>query len=127
MRKMWIALLATTLGAGVAAAHEGHHDGKASAAPSATVSGELVDMACYLDDGSKGAKHAKCAGMCVQNGAPLGLLTADGKLYLVVANHANEKPYGEAKALAGGGAKLTGRLVNKGGVAALIVDKTEKP
>ncbi len=91
-----------------------------------TISGELVDMACYMSGEEKGEKHAKCAGMCVTGGAPMGVLTKEGKLYLVVADHADEKPYGEAKALAGGNAKLTGTVVNKGGVQALIVSKTEK-
>jgi hypothetical protein len=74
-----------------------------------------------------GAKHAKCAGMCVTGGAPMGLLTKSGDLYLVVADHANEKPYEEAKKLAGTDVKLSGKVTKKGGVQALILGKTEKP
>ena len=128
MDKLKIALVALALGAGSALAHEGHeHGAKTAAGAAQTISGEIVDMACYMSGEEKGEKHAKCAGMCVTGGAPMGLLTKDGGLYLVVANHADEKPYDEAKKLAGGNAKLTGKVTKKGGVQALIVDKTEKP
>jgi hypothetical protein len=127
MNKIKIAAVALALCAGGAAAHEGHHHDAASAGAAQTISGEIVDMACYMSGEEHGAKHAKCAGMCVTGGAPMGLLTKDGTLYLVVADHADEKPYEAAKKLAGGDAKLTGMVTKKGGVQALIVDKTEKP
>ena len=126
MNKLMIAVLAAGLCSGVAAAHEGHHDEKAEG-PSQTISGEIVDMACYMSGEEHGSKHAKCAGMCVTGGAPMGLLTKSGDLYLVVADHADEKPYEAAKKMAGNDAKLTGKVTKKGGVQALIVDKTEKP
>ena len=127
MNNLKIALVALALGAGSAAAHPGHeHGAKATGAPQ-TITGEVVDMACYMSGEEKGEKHAKCAGMCVTGGAPMGLLTKEGALYLVVANHADEKPYEEAKKLAGADAKLTGQVTKKGGVQALIVNKTEKP
>lgn len=124
MNKVKIAVLALALGAGSAAAHEMQHHA-AAAGPSKTISGEIVDMACYMGGGEHGAKHAKCAAMCVTGGSPMGLLTKSGELYLVVADHADETPYAAAKKLAGGGAKLTGKVTKKGGVQALIVDKTE--
>jgi hypothetical protein len=126
MNRLTLIVLSLSLSARIAAAHEGHHHAAKSGA-AVVVTGEIVDMACYMSGEEKGEKHAKCAGMCVTGGAPMGLLTKDGALYLVVANHADEKPYGEAKALAGGNAKLTGTVSAKGGVQALIVTKTEKP
>ena len=47
-----------------------------------TVSGEVVDVACYLMGGAKGPDHAKCAAACAKNGSALGILSADGKLYV---------------------------------------------
>ena len=132
MNKLWIAVVALALSASFAAAHEGEkgaHDEKAEAAASATtLTGELVDLGCYMDHGGKGEKHEKCAKMCVQKGgAPLGLLTKDGALYLVVGSHADEKPYAAAKEMAGENAKLTGKVIKKGGVQSIIVSKVEKP
>jgi hypothetical protein len=91
------------------------------------VTGELVDMSCYMAHGYSGEKHSKCAAACVQGGSPLGLLTKDGRLYLVVMQHTNVKPFLAAKAMAGSEAKLTGQAVAKGGVQSLIVTKAEKP
>lgn len=108
-------------------AHEGHDHGAAkTAAKVQTVQGELLDMACYMNGEEKGAKHAKCAEMCVKGGSPLGLLTKDGKVYLLVNDHANEKPFADAKLLAGGNASVTGKVVSRGGVQAIIVGKAEK-
>lgn len=59
----------------------------AEAKPEVTVTGEVLDMACYLDHGAHGAKHADCAKTCISNGLPVGLKTADGKTYLLIGDH----------------------------------------
>lgn len=124
MRKTMIAAaLAAALGAGAAFAHEGH---KHEEAKVSTLQGEMLDMACYMAHEGKGAKHAKCAEMCIKGGAPLGLLTTDGKVYLLVNDHGNEKAFAEAKLLAGANAKVTGKVVSRGGVQAIVVAKAVK-
>ena len=50
------------------------------------LSGEVVDLACYVGHGAKGPDHQKCALKCAQMGQPLGLLTPEGKIYLLVAD-----------------------------------------
>jgi len=44
--------------------------------------GEVVDVACYISHGAKGEKHKDCAESCAKAGGALGILTADGKLYV---------------------------------------------
>ena len=124
MRKLTIAAIIAAAVAGSAWAAGAHLDpsGKAE-----TLSGEILDMACYMAHEGKGKKHAKCARSCVAGGASLGLLTKEGKVYLVVGDHENEKPYLEAKALAGANAKITGTVFTRGGLTAIIVSKAEKP
>jgi hypothetical protein len=58
-----------------------------------TVTGEVLDMACYLDHGAHGDKHAGCAQTCISSGLPVGLKSADGKVYLLIGEHkpANEQ------------------------------------
>ncbi len=51
-----------------------------------TLTGEVVDLMCYLDHGAKGEKHQSCAQTCIKNGGPVGLLSND-QLYLVVGEH----------------------------------------
>jgi len=49
-----------------------------------TVKGELVDQTCYMKDKKNvGASHKECADTCAKKGAPMALLTADGKLYQI--------------------------------------------
>jgi len=49
-----------------------------------TVKGEVVDLTCMMKDKKNvGASHKECADACAKKGAPLGLLTADGKAYLI--------------------------------------------
>jgi hypothetical protein len=57
------------------------------AAQTRTIKGEVVDLMCYLDHGAKGEKHKGCAKKCIGNGGPVGLLTADDQLYLVIGDH----------------------------------------
>jgi len=54
-----------------------------------TVKGEVVDVACYMMGGAKGDDHKACAEACAKAGGSLGILTADGKLYvsLLPDNH----------------------------------------
>ena len=42
------------------------------------VTGEVVDMMCYVDHGAKGEKHAACAAKCIRGGGPAGI-TSEGK------------------------------------------------
>ncbi|MEJ7604951.1 MAG: aldo/keto reductase [Bryobacteraceae bacterium] len=67
----------TTAGAAV--------DGKPNpGAKEATVTGEIVDFSCYLQIGKHGEKHRSCAQKCLNNGAPIGLLTKDGTVYMLM-------------------------------------------
>lgn len=52
-----------------------------------TVKGEVLDMACYLDHGAHGDKHAQCAATCISSGLPVGIKGEDGKTYLLIGEH----------------------------------------
>jgi hypothetical protein len=67
---------ATTIGAAV--------DGKANPAKVSTLVGEIVDFSCYLQIGKHGEKHRACGQKCFQSGQPIGLLTSDGNLYMLM-------------------------------------------
>jgi hypothetical protein len=49
-----------------------------------SVTGEVLDLACYFDDGASGPAHAECARMCIASGLPVGLKTKDGKIYVLI-------------------------------------------
>ena len=67
-------------------AHEGH-DEKEAAGETKKITGEVVDMACYVDHNATGEKHADCAKKCITSGLPVGLRTDDGKVYLLIGEH----------------------------------------
>jgi len=47
------------------------------------VTGEVLDMTCYIANNSSGPDHAECARVCIRNGSPAGIKTKDGKVYLL--------------------------------------------
>lgn len=79
-----------------------------------TVTGEVLDMACYLDHGAHGAKHSECARMCISSGLPVGLKTADGKVFLLIGEH---KPANELLAqYAAKTITVKGKFVSRDGI-----------
>lgn len=86
-----------------------------------TVQGEIIDMACYMARGSKGAAHKACAQMCAKKGVPIGVLTDGGEVYLLLDDHNNPDPYDAAKKLAGEHAEISGKKFSKQGVASIVV------
>lgn len=59
----------------------------ADAGETKSIKGEVVDLMCYLDHGAKGDKHAGCAKKCISAGGPVGILTSDDQLYLIIGEH----------------------------------------
>jgi hypothetical protein len=94
----------------VRAAEEHQH----AAGGTTTVKGEVLDMACYLDHGASGAKHAQCAQTCIESGLPVGIKGEDGKTYLLIGEH---KPLNkELAAYAGKTITVKGKIVSRDGI-----------
>ncbi len=78
------------------------------------VTGEVVDMMCYVDHNAMGEKHAGCAAKCIKGNGPVGIVT-EGKAYLVVGEH---KPINDKLAdFAGKTITVKGKMAERGGVA----------
>jgi hypothetical protein len=60
--------------------------------------------------------------MCIANGMPMGLLTADGSLYLITLNHSNADPYNQLKGWAAEKVVVTGVTSTRNGVKAIEAD-----
>lgn len=97
----------------LAIAQEHEHGGDAAA--SKEVTGEVVDMMCYVDHNAVGEKHGQsCGAKCVKNGGPVGIVS-DGKAYLVVGEH---KPMNDQLAeYCGKTITLKGKMAERGGIA----------
>jgi hypothetical protein len=48
------------------------------------VTGEVLDMTCYIAHNLSGPQHAECAKTCIRKGLPVGLKGEDGTVYLLV-------------------------------------------
>lgn len=109
---MKIAVTATVIGAFAVSPFAIAQD---DAAASKEVTGEVVDMMCYVDHNAVGEKHGQsCGAKCIKSGGPVGILS-DGKAYLVVGEH---KPMNDQLAeYCGKTITLKGKMAERGGVA----------
>ncbi len=99
-------------------AHEHEHEKQdLSASAEKTVTGEIVDMMCYVDHNAVGESHGQsCGAKCIKGGGPVGIVS-DGKAYLVVGEH---KPMNDQLAeYCGKTVTLKGKLADRGGIALL--------
>ncbi len=90
-----------------------------------TVTGEILDMKCYMASGAHGDSHKECAATCVKGGSPMGILTDDGKVYLLIEGSKNADAYNSVKNFAGEKVTLTGTVSEKNGVDAIIVTEVK--
>ena len=109
-----ICVLVAVLALGVALLLPRHSIGADDKDATQTIKGEVVDLMCYLDHGAKGEKHKGCASKCIKSGGPVGLLTADDTLYLVIGDH---KPINDVLGdKAAQTVTLKGKVVEKNGM-----------
>ena len=100
-------------------------DDKKAADKSVTLSGEVVDMHCYITRDAKGPEHTGCSNACLSRDVPAGFLADDGTLYLLV----NEKPVSVKEKVAGKAGKKVkshGIIVERNGVKALQLASIEE-
>jgi hypothetical protein len=94
-------------------------DSKPQPGSAVTRVGEIVDFSCYIQLGKHGEKHRACGQKCVNNGQPIGLLTKDGALYMLMPEEHDPRRDGgvDAKASA---AEHMGHIVTVNGTAAKV-------
>lgn len=97
-----------------------------SAAKAVTVNGYVLDSACAFTKSLTKPISADCARACAKAGSPLVILAADGTIYWPIADTTpasgqNEKlmPFAGQKVTA------TGKVFQRGGSNALVVEKIE--
>jgi len=94
--------------------------------------GEIIDLSCYVQLGKHGEKHRSCGQKCVQNGQPIGLLTQDGSIYMIMPEEHDPRRDGgvDAKAFAsehmGHIVEVNGTTANVAGYRAIYVQGLTK-
>ena len=123
-------LVVMTVATGIAWAHEGH-EGVAEAVAENTgqaqrLTGEVVDVACYLGHGKDGLgpAHADCAKKCIQSGLPVALKVGDQLYLAAMANHdtANKT----LAPFAGQQVTVRGQVMEQDGQHLVMISQVEK-
>jgi hypothetical protein len=110
---------ATTVAAGV--------DKKPQPGKVVTEVGEIIDLSCYIQLGKHGEKHKACGTKCLQNSQPIGLLTKNGEVYMLMEEEHDPRRDGQTtfrQAAIDNFAKIievTGTEASVGGYKAIFV------
>jgi hypothetical protein len=95
-------------------------DGAAPAAQDMTITGEVVDLSCYMESGARGADHKACAVACMEAGNAVGIVDANGSVYLAMGTE--KKPAKDVlKGRMAATVTVTGKLIKKGGLQAIYI------
>ena len=129
---VFVVALAMCGGPGVVWAHEGHegesHHEEAAENTSAeqTLTGEVVDVFCYLSHGKEGLGkgHAECAKKCIQNGLPVAIKVGDQLYLAAMASHdpANK----QLASLAGERVTVHGKVLEQDGQHLVAITRVEE-
>ncbi len=102
-------------------------DGEPLDAETATLVGEVVDLSIYIQTGAHGKAYKKHMEQSARNGGPIGLLTGDGKCYLLLAEEYAARTAGRTELRdilldrLGDIVKVTGTAIQTGGIPALYI------
>src|ERR1700736_5746948 len=100
----------------LAVAHEHEGKDKLDAGASKEVTGEIVDLMCYVDHAATGDKHAACGTKCIKNGGRVGIVRI-GKAFWVAGE---QKPINEQLAdSCGKTITLKGKVAERDGMTML--------
>jgi hypothetical protein len=90
------------------------------------LTGEIIDAACYMKMGAKGADHKKCAEECAKGGGTLSFLEdGTGNVYLLAAGEGKDAN-AVVKEFVAEKVTITGTVYERGGARMVTVMKVEK-
>lgn len=99
---------------------------KAAGASTATVKGYVLDSACAFTKGLSKPISKQCATSCAKAGSPLVILADDGTIYWPIADttpSSGQNP--KLLPFAGDKVMATGRIYERGGSKAIVIEKIE--
>ena len=96
-----------------------------------TVTGEVVDVSCYMQLGKRGEAHVACGSKCIANGQPIGIVDAEDNLTIIMAEEHHPRRDGQVELKTVLGPMLaktvtiTGMMTEMKGYRALFVQAAE--
>jgi hypothetical protein len=94
--------------------------------PQATVTGEVIDSACYIKSGARGESHRTCAQKCGDAGIPLALVEdGTGAVIWIASVDDMETPNAKLRPFAGRRVTITGTWAERGGAKLLLLSSVK--
>lgn len=106
--------------------HAGHGEMEAASSGSVALTGEVVDVFCYMSHGAEGLgpKHAGCAKKCISGGLPVAIRSS-GELYLAsMSDHTAANPV--LAEFAGKDITVHGKVTEQDGMKFISIEHVEK-
>jgi hypothetical protein len=89
--------------------------------------GEVVELSCYLRDGSRGEGHRACAQVCLKNGGQLAIVEDDsGALYPLAGSTPASDPSASARQLVAAHVVVRGQVFERAGSRVLVVEEINR-
>jgi hypothetical protein len=89
------------------------------------VTGEVLDMTCYIASNLSGPEHAVCARECIKSGLPAGLKAGNGKVYLLTGQP-GQPVNAQLAELAAKIVTIKGKETTRDGFAQLQIEEISK-
>ena len=90
--------------------------------PQVTVTGEVIDSACYIKSGARGESHRVCAQKCGDAGIPLALVEdGTGVVIWIASVDDMETPNARLRPFAGRRVTIAGTWAERGGAKILLL------
>ena len=90
--------------------------------PQVTVTGEVIDSACYIKSGARGESHRACAQKCGDAGIPLALVEdGTGAVIWIASVDDMETPNAKLRPFAGRRVTIAGTWAERGGAKLLLL------
>lgn len=86
-----------------------------------TIKGEVVDLWCYMDHAAHGEKHKACAVACAKMGNPIGIVDAEGNVYMAVGSELHQPDRDRLIDKMAQQVTVTGTVISRGGMKMLYV------
>lgn len=128
MKRLLTALGAAVLALAIGQPAAAQEAGKAAdAGKTVSITAQVVDLSCKIMNDASGAGHQACASACAEKGQPLGLLTSDGQFYVPInAGMGAEGENARLKGFAEQTVKVTGKVITRAGMNAIIIEEITK-
>ena len=89
-----------------------------------TITGTVIDISCKFGLGQTGEAHRMCAQVCADKGIPLGIVTADGTLYIpTTAGMPGDNQNPRLRAFAEQKVTVTGKAFSAGGAKVIQISE----